>query len=193
AGVADIATTIEVAPDVEDLPWDVSALDTADRLEVTWTPRTLGVATDGPTIWAPVVWQAEQAYRIPARGRIEFDVPLLGSARSPHGFQALWSSPTDAQYTSTWAAATAPSGGGTQPADDALAVDAVILDVSTARITITNNTSAHLWTVDGDGAPHLVLRSACAAFSAPPQTVIFGAAAEDALNPVTIDVGTWAQ
>lgn len=181
------------ADGVTDLPWSLSMQDVADRVEVTYQPPAISLVSD----YSATVWTADKAVSIPA-GKTRTVYADLGTATADQlaPFYPLWTTDfglaPDGTY-SRWAAASNASGGGPRPPDTALQVTASRVSPSRIRLDIRNTTSGTLWTVDGTGAPTLILRANVSAAPGEPVTIAAGASSSAARNPVTVDLGPYVQ
>ncbi|AEI11809.1 hypothetical protein Celgi_1290 [Cellulomonas gilvus ATCC 13127] len=178
------------ADGVVDLPWSISTADVADRVEVTYQPANIATSST----YGLTVWQADAAIRVPAGKTVQVIAQLESAAASDFApFYALWAGPTDTATYSRWAAATSASGGGASPASGALVVTIEPLSTTQVRLSIRNTTATTLWTVDGTGAPTLVLRANVHATPGEAVTIAAGAAAEVARNALSVNLGPWVQ
>jgi hypothetical protein len=175
-----------------DLPWSISVDDVADRVSVSYSPP---VVVTSPQDAPPrvTVGRAAAAVRVPAFNTVVVDVDLDGAAAEiDENWLPLWGGGSTADW-SRWAAATSADGGGTQPADGALSIRSVLLNPRRARLTITNNTFDTLWTVDGTGAPSLIIRGRLLATPGEPVTISSGLAEDVAVNALDVDLGSYVQ
>lgn len=175
-----------------DLPWSVSIEDVADRIEVTYNP------VDVQGRWAlgtdTTVWEASEAIKVPPGRWVTIYADIDGVATDLSPFYPVWDedlSPSD--ELSRWAAATSPDGGGAQPADDALSIITSFVSPSRVRLDIWNRTSSTLWTVDGTGAPTLILRAGMYVRAGQQRVLSAGVGEEEARNPLSLDLGSYVQ
>jgi len=175
--------------DLADLPADIGLDDVADRVQVSYQPPDLQTSTTGSI----TVWEATDAVQVGAGKTVTIYADLDGAADQLAPWLPVWTTSPPAAQQSRWAAATSRDGGGTQPADTALAVSATLVSPNRVRIRITNTTSSTLWTVDGNGNPTLTLRANVYATAGEAITISAGAPADTAVNPLSVDLGSWVQ
>lgn len=187
-GAGTVAGTI-TAHDLTDIPWSISADDMADRAEITFQPPAI---IDSPNGTA-TLWEATESQRINPGQTITINATIEGAADSLAPWYPIWATAPVAGRGSRWSASTLPDGSGTQPADDALTVNARLLSPSRAEIRITNNTTTVLYTGSGDQTTQLILRASYHARPGEPETVGVGATSEAARTPISINAGAWIQ
>lgn len=182
--------TVEALDSVESLDWTIDPGEIADRVEFTYTP-TVVTQSDTPSI---TLWEATEKIRVRAGQTATLYADLNGTAPAVSSFLPAWnnSSAPDEQH-SRWAAAIDPNGGGARPADNAIRVNARFVSASRVRLEISNRTDDHLWLVDGNGQPCLILRSNILVAPGEQTMLDSGKSAADALNPLSVDAGMWVQ
>lgn len=195
-GATTTSETIDVGADVEDLPWSFDSSSQADQLIFTYLPGGVQAST---AITDIEIWSAQEVYAIPDGETITVDA-LVSGASNLHGpdvYDAPWLAGWDTTFLPEarghrWGANPNRDGSGVQPADNALTVH--IDPVSSGRfvLTITNNTTSTLYTVDPNGNPYLKLRAYLFAPQDTEAQVIRGLAT-GATNTLEVSAGRWVQ
>lgn len=187
------ATPVETVISIdslEDIPWDQSRDDVADRLELTYIPVSQS-GSFGTDEWAQPVWEATEPVYLPAGSTQVFehdlDTTVIGSLAAWAQFET--GSETD---LSRYVASDQPKDGTKQP-PSATTITSELLNPRRIRLTITNNESVDLWLAMGNGNPALVVRADVVALASEPVTIERGLSAEDATMPVQIDCGAYVQ
>jgi len=175
--------------DLADLSAYIGLDDVADRVEVSYQPPDVQTSTTGSI----TVWEATDAVQVGAGKTVTIYADLDGAADDLAPWLPLWTTSPAVTQQSRWAAATSRDGGGTQPADTALSVSSTLVSPNRVRIQITNTTGSTLWTVDGNGNPTLTLRANVYATAGEAITISTGAPADTAVNPLSVDLGSWVQ
>ena len=199
AGATDApgsADPIDVGAELDDLPWTLDPEDTADRVAVTYTPPAITTAVVGSTALAPIVWQADDVVEIAAGATVTIPAVFDGRAAvgictrfiTPEGDPSAWWS-----QSSNLVAFDTPDGTGTPLAGSLVDASVVQTSPTTATVTVINRTSGTVYLVDGNGEPCLILRARLVATYDTPQLVERGAAAEDAVRPLEVDLTPWVQ
>lgn len=207
-------TTIDVGRRVEDLPWTLDPADSADRLEVTYSPVDILTAAYDPEaehwegggkgyVVMPLLWEADEAVLINPRQTITVvaDVDSLGIAagtyQQPFGLTQQWwyaESARDAHWqVSSWNARPNRDGTGLVPGENALQVTSRQVSAGRVLIEIRNLSGAPLWTVNGKGEPWLRMRVAGKTSQSTTVVVERGTSAADAVNPMKVDLGRIVQ
>lgn len=208
AGRGNPNQVIDVEKRLDDIKWVTDPSEVVDRLEVTYYPpdveRSRG-PIGGPEETYPTAWQAEEAYEIGPGETIEVigytATPLTTITRANYssvvGEEGVWinwlpvwdTSPFAPKTVPTWSAQTSRRGDGAVMGSNVLSVRSRALSHSRLLIQITNNTNQTLYTVDGNGNPHLIYRQSVAMFQENTAVVIRGVRDEDkAANPLQIDL-----
>lgn len=184
------AETVYSLDSLDDVPWEVSTDDVADRVEVSYNPPIITQVTD----YSATVWQSTEVVTIRAGQSIVIEQDIDGAADDLAPWYPAWNT-TVAPVTrySRWAASTLPGGGGPQPADNALDITAEMVNPSKVRIRIRNTTTGTLYTAGTDGTTLLTLRANVVARPSEPLTLSTGLPADKAIAPLSIDLGSWVQ
>lgn len=184
--------TVVADGQLEDIPWEISRENVADRIEVSYTPASVVTDTQGKI----TLWEATELSQILAGRTITLYADITGTTDTIAPFLPIWDTTTagsDGTRYSRWAAASQPDGGGTRPADDALLISTEIVSPSRVKITITNTTTGRLWLVDGNGSPCLILRTTTQVQPGEQETISWGQPPESAETPFEFDCGQWVQ
>jgi len=184
----DIVDEVEALDKLEDLPWVIDPGEIADRVELSYTPTQVVQSVNSTTIW-----EATEAIRIGPRQTITLVVEVAGAVNAPSAFRPVWDETYEPHQMSRWAAAFSADGSGERPQSSDLVVTARMVSVSTAEIRLTSRTDVTLWAVDGNGSPCLILRTSLQVLPGEPLTISSGLAESTALNPLSIDCGSWVQ
>lgn len=195
AGANDTGEVTDIGQEWTDLPWTLDPHDRADRVEVTFTPPELRKSTLGSSTLAPEAWRAMDVITIPALQKITIPatlenraaVGIFSSFITPAGPDPLWS------QSSNIFAFNNPDGTGSPLPDGSVLATAEQTSATTATITITNNTAAPVYLVDGNGEPGLILRARSVATYETPQVIARGAIETNAVNPLAVDLTPWVQ
>lgn len=172
---------------LESLDWTLDPGDVADSLELTFQPSDEQRVTDQSI----TVWESTEVVTIGAGKTVTLTVDVEGAVDSLAPWQQ---SVTGTETTgSRWAASTQRDGGGTMPPSDALSITNELVSATRVRLRIRNNTSGTLYTAGTDGTTQLTLRANLLARPGEAQTVAFGASAEAARSPLTVDAGAYVQ
>ncbi|MDN7120311.1 hypothetical protein INN71_02780 [Nocardioides sp. ChNu-153] len=202
---ASAVVTIDVGQRVEDLQWTLDPADEADRLTVTYSPVDPVVPTNDPETGhrvAPILWEASEALELAPGERREIyaDVDELGLDLGGVYQQAvgtpwvqLYDTASDDAVYSTWAASPVRSGAEPSPGPGALAIYATRVSAGRFKILVFNQTPLVLYTVDGEGRPHLKLRGEVRFDQDQTATVERGAGEYDAAQPLPVDLGRHVQ
>ena len=184
AGVNRPKTLVDVDTEAEDVVWNLSTEDAADRLEVTWWP------VSWPDEWSdPPEWPVGDKISVPAGESLTVEVDLGGYVETLAG----WTSYAAGDGTSSeWEANTAENGTGAE-VTSGIAVTNDRLSPSRVRVTVRNSTSGTVWMVDGDGAPAMILRGTRQAAQDTPRVITYGATEVTAQQTVQVDLGKTVQ
>lgn len=189
-GVGAISETVEALDAIESLAWSIDPSDVADRVELTYTPTEVREDSEASN----TVWEATSPIRVRGRQSLTVYADIEGTTPQLDSPIPLWATDNwPANVRSRWAASTSPSGGGTRPADNAIRVSLSMVSPSRIRIDLLNQTDDHLWLVDGNGDPCLILRARVYVVPGEEATVAIGASEESAMNSLTIPAGSWVQ
>lgn len=207
AGRGNPSQVIDVEKRLDDIKWVTDPSEVVDRLQVTYYPPDVEQWRHGPGggVVNPTAWQAEEAYEIGPGETVEVigytATPLTTITRSSYSSvveaDGLWirwhpvweTDPFDPKSVPTWSAQTSRQGNGIVMGSDVLSVRSRALSHSRLLIQITNNTNQTLYTVDGNGNPHLIYRQSQVMFQENTAVVIRGVKEEDkAANPLQIDL-----
>lgn len=183
--------TVVARDQLEDLPWDISRDNTADRIELNYTPAEVVYDVRRSL----TLWEATEVMSVFGGATITVKADIEGTADTLAEFKIMADppeSPDNVGY-SRWLASTSPGGGGARPSSQDLDVNARMVGPSTAEIRIRNTTNRQLWLVDGNGNPCLILRTALHVRPGEQQTLEWGAPITQAMNPFTFDAGQWVQ
>lgn len=181
--------TVQALDSIESLDWRLDPGDIADRVELNFIPTRVE-ESDVANI---TIWEATDKIRVRAQQSAVVYADIQGTTPRVAPFLPLWSEAAPPEERSRWAAATSANGSGEQPANDAITVTATIVSPSRVRINLENNTNQHLWMVDGNGQPSLILRTTLHVAPGEPETIQTGRSEEQALNPLSLDAGSWVQ
>lgn len=189
-GIGALAETVEALDSIESLSWSIDPADVADRIELTYTPTE--VRED--TVASNTVWEATNSIRVRARQSLTVYADIEGTTPRLDSPIPIWNT-TDwpANIRSRWAASTSPNGGGERPANNALRISLSMVSPSRIRIELINQTEEHLWLVDGNGDPCLILRAKIHIAPGEEATVTIGASEDAAANSLSIPAGSWVQ
>jgi hypothetical protein len=194
AGAGIAGDPLDVGMELADLPWEQDPGDVVDRVEVTFAEPVVTSADVGSTTLAPEAWRPGDVVTAPANQTITISAVFENVAAQGlfTGFIAPGITPIPewSQFSSIEANA-APDGSGA--AVDNLAVSAVQTSVTTARVTVTNPNAYPVYLVNSSGDSALVLRAQTVATYDTPQVIERGASAEDALQPLTVDLTPYVQ
>jgi hypothetical protein len=196
AGTGAAGAAVDVGSEWEDLAWTLDPEDTADRVEVSFTPPTITEADFGSSTLAPEVWSADGV--IPLNAGETITIPVTFDSKAAIGVfstfivpvgtpSALWS------QNSTICSYDNPDGAGVPLDASLVTASARQTSSTTAEITVANRTGAMAYLVDGNGDPCLILRARTVATYATRQIVERGAAADVAQRPLQVDLTPWVQ
>lgn len=183
--------TVTALESLESVDWVISAENTADRIELTYTPTQVTEDVRGGI----TLWEATEPVQIHVGETRVLSVDFNGSTDRLMPFLPIWDEtlgPTPVKG-SRWAASYNRFGGSTRPPDDALIVSGEVIGPSKARISITNTTSSPLWTVDANGDTQLTLRTSVHVEPGEQETVSDGLPEASASSPFSFDAGAWVQ
>lgn len=193
-GVGGYAETIEALDSLESLEWTVDPADTADRVELNYTPTEFLRAPNSITLW-----EATEPIRVFGGQTITIKAPISGTTDRLAAFIPAWetSIPGASNYPegqmSRWAASASQLGGGEKPSDTAIRVSARMSRPSEVRIDITNTTGSPLWLVDGTGSPLLILRTSLLVQPGETATVDGGRVEGESVSELSVDAQGWIQ
>lgn len=186
---------IDVGAEFDDLPWAIDPEDSADRVEVTYTPPAITDADVGSTTLAPVAWQAEEILSIPAGETIT--IPAVFEGRAAVGIFETFVIPGDPSpwwsQSSTVIAFDNPDAVGSPLPESALRISVTQTSPTTATIKVQNRHGATVYLVDGNGEPCLILRARSVATFETPQVIESGASKEAAQRPLEVNLTPWVQ
>lgn len=196
AGVGSVGDPIDVGAEWEDLGWTLDPEDSADRLEVSYTPPSIANSDPGSTTLAPVAWDAEDIVRVNAGETLTLPVTfsnraavgVLGTFIVPDGSPSPWWS-----QASSIVAFDNPDAVGLPIAGTLLQASATQTSATTAVIKVRNEHTVPIYLVDGNGDPCLILRARTVATFETAQMLSRGASAEDAERPLAVNLTPWAQ
>lgn len=188
-GAGAFTETVEALDSIESLEWKVDPGDIADRVEFTFTP-TLVEQSSTPNI---TLWEATEKIRVRAQQSAVVYAEISGTTQKVSSFLPLWDTSVPADERSRWAAATSANGSGVQPPNNAIKITATLVQPSKIRIELENRTNEHLWMVDGNGQPSLILRTTLHVAPGEEETISSGASESGAVNPLQIKAGAWVQ
>lgn len=184
----NIVESVEALDSIETLDWVIDPADTADRVELSYTPTRV-VASDEAT----TVWEATESIRVGIGQTITLVADLTGAVSRLSPFKTIWdTSAADVRF-SRWAAATSADGGGERPSSKALRITATMTGTSQVTLNITNTTQDTLWVVDGNGDPCLILRTSTQVIPGESLTIWAGEPLTRAISVLTLDCGSWVQ
>lgn len=200
AGAGTSGEVTDIGAEWTDLPWTLDPADSADRLEVSAVVPGIQEATEvASTTPAPELWRAEEIIEVPAGGElITLDVDVDGKAAeglmssfvTPAG---LIEEPTYASRFSVVCHATGRDGSGALSVVDKFSISAIPLSPSRLRLQFRNTGTVPLYLVDANGEPCVIVRAWRVATFETPHVVALGAAAVDAVQPLTVDLGAYVQ
>lgn len=183
--------TVHALDSLESVDWVISSENTADRIELTYTPTQVTEDVRGGI----TLWEATEPIHIHVGETRVLAVDFNGSTDRLMPFLPIWDEtlgPTPVKG-SRWAAAYNRFGGGVRPPDDALVVSAEVVGPSKAKISITNTTSSPLWTVDANGDTQLTLRTSVHVEPGEQESVSDGLPESLSTTPFSFDAGAWVQ
>lgn len=191
-GARPVDTALIVDDDLDDLGWSTSREDYADHVTVTYRPpdiETRATTTD------PTVWVASEAYRIPALSTISVTFDTENVATDLWAWVPEWDLIVDPNVTrmSRWNARAFRDGAGGQPVSTALTFDVKRVNGSRYVLSITNNTTGALFTVNAAGEPALTLRANAMASFETEASISSGVAEAVATSALTVDLGAYVQ
>ena len=184
-GQGTVVETIYTLEDVEDLPWEISTDEVADRVEVTYTP----VLVERSTTQTLDVWEGTEVIEVAGGATVTFeqDLDVVVSGLAP--WRPVWDTSVAAERFSRWAASTDPEGGGTQPSSSALSITSTLLSGNRVRISVHNTTSVTLYVSGGRDTQRLLLRADGRATTQAAVTLASGADADSARSTTSLDLG----
>lgn len=183
------AETIISEDSLEDVSWTISADDVADRVEVTYRPPTLlTTAPVYPYYPSHTVWESTETLTLGAGRVATVTAEIEGSvARIADMWLPVWNTALPAASYSRWNAFPNSDGTGTQPPDNALAIESTLLSSNRVHIRVRNTTAATLYVTQ------LTIRAYTAARAGEAVTLSRGLPADKARAPLAYDLGTWVQ
>ena len=183
--------TVLALESLESVDWVISSENTADRVELNYTPTQVTEDVRGGI----TIWEATEPVQIHVGETRVLSVDFNGSTDRLMPFIPVWDEslgPIPVKG-SRWAASYNRFGGSTRPPDDALIVSAEVIGPSKAKISITNTTSSPLWTVDANGNTQLTLRTSVHVEPGEQESVSDGLPESLATTPFSFDAGAWVQ
>lgn len=183
--------TVHALDSLESVDWVISAENTADRIELTYTPTQVTEDVRGGI----TLWEATEPVQIHVGETRVLSVDFNGSTDRLMPFLPIWDEtlgPTPVKG-SRWAASYNRFGGSARPPDDGLIVSGEVIGPSKARISITNTTSSPLWTVDANGDTQLTLRTSVHVEPGEQESVSDGLPESLSTTPFSFDAGAWVQ
>jgi hypothetical protein len=191
AGNSAHVETLDIDTMVEDLGWSTDPADSADRLVVTYNPSDVErYAGDGES-FGPIIWEAPDVLELLPHQSIEVVADLEFYANAITQWLPVWD--LGAYTASSWSAFDNREGSGDHAADEALVITTRQISTGRMIITVRNTTAGTLYTVDGTGAPCLILRGYKVARQANQATITRGLADSEARNELTVDLGRYVQ
>lgn len=194
AGAFTAGEGFDVGQRVEDLGWTLDPSDSADRLEITYSP--VDFVEDDGTGLQPVVWAAQDAIELAPFETIEItvDVDFYAKVAPIPRWIGAWDT-ANLDEGSTWCTYSARDGDASGDLGGYGALSISVRHVSGNRfvLRLTNNLDVTLYTVDADGKPCLILRAPVIAPQANSASVVRGAGLADAVRPLTVDLGKLVQ
>lgn len=195
SGSNTLGEDADIGREWTDLPWVLDPNDRADRVEVTFTPPAISKAVPGSSELAPEAWRADEVILIPALATVTIPAQMDNLAAvgifenfiTPTTPSANWSK------SSNIFAFNNAAGTGSALGLDLLSVSLSQTSATTATVTIRNLTGAPIYLVDSTGAPGLVLRAETVATYETQQLVERGLPADQAANPLAVDLSPWVQ
>ena len=184
---------LDIGMSATDVGWSIDPADTADRLVLSYIPIDFE-DVHGGSATAIEVWRAPDVFEIPANTTITVaaDVPFW-AVIDGFGWAPAWT-PDLQYYTGVWSAYTDRDPlAGTRSGTRALTVTNVNPSSGRTLITITNNTDNKLYTVDANGEPCIILYASRIARQRNAAILTRGLSEDDAINPVTVDLGNHVQ
>jgi hypothetical protein len=169
---------------LEDLPWELSDEDIADRATVTYTPTVIEQVSNNSLH----VWESSELLEIPANGTISLEQTLEAAVANLAPWRSYWDDSAPKDQYSRWTGGFTKDAGVDIPPLNALTVTSVLLSATRVRITVTNNTSQTFYVAWG-GEVGLELRANKRATLGAPVTLETGASEETARNTASLDVG----
>lgn len=176
---------VDVLDTMEDLPWRVSTDDVADRIEVTYSPPVVSRVFDGSL----TIWETTDPIRVGPSASVTIVRDIEGAASSP----AWWERAEDVgtypigQMSRYWAWTAPPGEAGSAPAASALVVSTEMVSPSRIRIQVRNVTGSPIWLYQ------MIARADTHAIPGEPVTLATGLSPALALNPYTLNTGSWVQ
>lgn len=190
AGTTGATTTVIVDDQLEDLGWSTDPADTADRVEVTYSPVDYDVGTASTAY--PIAWRAPDVLEVPGGQTIKVVANLEAYTDQLRAW-VPWSDldPGSAFKASAWSAYPNRNGTGTAASAAAISISHEHVSAGRAIISITNRTAGTLYMVAADGGTGLVLCATSVGRQGSTVTVARGASADVAKNPVTVQLGKY--
>lgn len=194
-GATGVVDRVKAQESLADIPWRVTIDDMADRVEVTYGGVVSQVADSAMGQPRIKVWELTDKVMLAPRASVTFKAEWEGAAQNMSGFRSAYDTifPGLPESASTYAMAYMESGGGTQPPDNSLIVTVVQTGPSSADVSVKSNSTKTLWLVNGFGDPTLVLRVNLLLTEADPRTMAAGVDADQATNPLHLDLRPWVQ
>lgn len=195
SGAGNLGRPVDIGREWTDLPWTLDPADTADRLEVTYQAAAFSypVAADATS---PILWNPEEVIRLlplaTVTVRANLDKFAAGIFREWVRSDRTISPPSE-MYKSTWEANTFRNGKGTRASSRPFGISMKMTSANRIDLTLTNRTNQQWFLVNPEGEPHLAIRALAVAEFEAEQVITRGLSAEDAKNPLTVDLGTYVQ
>lgn len=194
-GAQGVVDSVDARDSLEDIPWRVSVDDMADRVEVTY--GGVQIQEGGPNAGDDQVevWSLSEKIRIPAKGTVTVKAEWDGAVQGLVDFVSAYSTtlPGTLAGYSVYGMAYNEAGGGTQPPNLSISVEAIQTGPSSADLIVRSNDAKVLWLVNGVGDPTLVLRARRLVTSGQPLTLAAGLSADDAVNTLPLNLQPWVQ
>lgn len=189
-GLGALVESVEALDSIESLAWTIDPGDITDRVELTYIPTEVREDTKASL----TIWEADKAIRVRAGQSLTVYADIDGTTPRVDSPIPVWDTTEyPATIRSRWAASNSPNGGGARPPDNAIRISLSTVSPSRIRIDLTNRTEEHLWLVDGNGDPCLILRTKTHIAPGEETTVSIGASEDTAISPLSVPAGGWVQ
>jgi hypothetical protein len=196
AGVGTAGVPTDIGREWTDLPWVLDPEDTADRLEVTFTPPAIAEAKVGTSTAAPEAWRAPDVIHLLPGASATIHATLENRAAVGIFRRFIVPSSTPGPMWSTSSFVTAypnAEGTGTLIDPDYLRADVTQTSATSATINLRNASTSSAYLVTSAGEPSLILRARRVATYETPQVLERGVLAEEATRPLQVDLTPYVQ
>lgn len=175
--------TVIAEESLEDVPWSISVDEVADRIEVIYTAPVYATSLDR----ALTIWESTDVVMVLAGATVTVEQDLDVATEGISEWYPVWNTTHSATNYSRWNAFPNSDLTGTQPPNDALAIEATMLSATRLRLRIRNTTSGTLY------VSQLTARSYMRVTQGEPRVLAWGLPESQARAPFTLDCGAWVQ